>query len=89
MVASLKDLQEVLGRHQDRHVQADTLRALARDLAGEPGSSDALLALGVVVERLDTEQAEARAEFADRFAAFASKRQRRLVAATFGGGKPK
>jgi CHAD domain-containing protein len=85
MVASLKDLQEVLGRHQDRNVQADTLRALARDLVREPGGPDAVLALGVVVERLEKEQAEARGEFAERFAAFASKKQRRLVAATFGG----
>jgi CHAD domain-containing protein len=85
MVASLKDLQEVLGRHQDRDVQADTLRALARDLAREPGTSDTLLALGVVVERLDKEQADARGEFAERFAAFASKQQRALVKQTFGG----
>lgn len=88
LVSSLKGLQEVLGRHQDRHVQADTLRALARELhKASTAGSDALLALGVVVERLDTEQAEARAEFGERFAAFASKQQRKLVADTFGAGR--
>jgi CHAD domain-containing protein len=71
LVASLKGLQDVLGRHQDREVQAENLRALAPELAALPGGADALLALGALVDRLQTEQHEARAHFVDRFGAFA------------------
>ena len=85
MVASLKDLQSVLGLHQDRAVQAEALRELARDIGAQPGGPDALLALGVVIERLENEQHDARDDFAERFGAFATKRQRRLVRETFGG----
>jgi CHAD domain-containing protein len=75
MVKSLKGLQDMLGRFQDREVQANALRELAPEVA-EPR---ALMAMGVLVERFMTEEAAARAEFADRFADFASKEQRRLV----------
>jgi hypothetical protein len=39
--------------------------------------------LGVLVDRLDSGQRTARAQFADRFAAFAADSQRKLVARTF------
>jgi len=86
MVKSLKGLQDVLGTHQDREVQADSLRSLADDLAGMPGGPDALLALGVLVDLLGGEQRSARAGFAERFAAFAAPGQRKLVKATFRDG---
>jgi CHAD domain-containing protein len=86
MVKSLKGLQDVLGTHQDREVQADNLRSLADDLAGMPGGPDALLALGVLVDLLGGEQRSARAGFAERFAAFAAPGQRKLVKATFRDG---
>jgi CHAD domain-containing protein len=75
MVKSLKGLQDMLGRFQDREVQANSLRELAPEVA-EPR---ALMAMGVLVERFMQEEAAARAEFADRFGAFASKEQRKLV----------
>lgn len=83
LVKTLKGLQDVLGTHQDREVQADHLRALAPELAVQPGGPEALLALGVLVERLQAEQREARAGFAERFAAFAAPDQRELVRRTF------
>ena len=75
MVKSLKGLQDMLGRFQDREVQANSLRELAAEVA-EPR---ALMAMGVLVERFMEEEAAARAEFADRFAAFAAKEQRLLI----------
>ena len=84
MVRSLKGLQDVLGTHQDREVQADHLRDLADELAGQVGGPEALLVLGVLVDRLAAEQHEARARFAEAFADFASKPQRKLVQRTFG-----
>ena len=74
MVKSLKGLQDVLGTHQDREVQADHLRELADELAGQVGGPEALLVLGVLVDQLEAEQRAARGQFAERFAEFASKR---------------
>jgi CHAD domain-containing protein len=84
MVGSLKGLQDVLGRFQDREVQADLLRSLGDDVAALEGGAPALMAMGVLVQRLLADQAAARTEFAESFAAFADKQQRRLVAKTFG-----
>jgi len=83
MVKSLKSLQDVLGRHQDREVQQATLRSLADDVAGRPGGRAALMAMGALADRLLADEHAAREEFAERFAAFGSKRQRKLVDETF------
>ena len=85
MVKTLNGLQDVLGTHQDREVQADHLRSLADELAGGVGGPEALMVLGVLVDRLEAEQRAARSHFAERFAAFAAKDQRKLVSATFRG----
>ena len=84
MVGTLKGLQDVLGRFQDREVQADSLRALGDEIAVAEGGAAALMAMGVLVRRLLEEQEAARAEFDESFARFAAKPQRKLVEATFG-----
>jgi CHAD domain-containing protein len=84
MVSSLKGLQDVLGRFQDREVQADALRALGDDIAAIEGGAAALMAMGVLVQRLVAEQEQAREQFDERFALFAAKPQRTLVKQTFG-----
>jgi CHAD domain-containing protein len=83
LVKALKDLQDVLGRHQDRQVQVEMLRSLGAEVGALPGGTAALMALGMLAERLEAEQQAARAAFAVRFDAFAAKRQRRLVRDTF------
>jgi CHAD domain-containing protein len=84
MIKTLKALQDTLGRHQDREVQVATLRGLTGEVAALPGGAQALLAMGLLVDRLAIDAAAARDEFAERFAAFASKSQRKLVRETFG-----
>ena len=84
MVATLKGLQDVLGRFQDREVQAELLRSLGDEVAALEGGAAALMAMGVLVARLGDDQARARGEFADSFAGFAAKAQRKLVDQTFG-----
>jgi CHAD domain-containing protein len=84
MVATLKGLQDVLGRFQDREVQADALRALGDEIAALEGGAAALMAMGVLVQRLAEEQAQARRQFAERLATFAARSQRKLVDETFG-----
>jgi len=85
MVKTLKGLQDVLGTHQDRAVQVESLRSLADELARQPDGPDALLALGSLVDGLEHEQHEARAHFAESFEPFAAKAQRKLVDTTFRG----
>jgi CHAD domain-containing protein len=84
MVATLKGLQDVLGRFQDREVQAELLRSLGDEVAVLEGGAAALMAMGVLVQRLGDEQSAAREEFAESFAGFAAKPQRKLVDETFG-----
>jgi CHAD domain-containing protein len=86
MVKALKDLQDVLGRHQDREVQGATVRGLADPVAAQPGGPEALIAMGVLVRALAADERAARREFAKAFLAFSSPAQRRLVKATFGQG---
>jgi CHAD domain-containing protein len=83
MVSALKGLQDVLGRFQDRAVQAELLLGLGDELAVSEGGPDALMALGLVVEALHADQDAARAAFAERFERFAAPKQRALVRDTF------
>jgi CHAD domain-containing protein len=84
MVSSLKALQDTLGRFQDREVQAELIASLGEDIRTARDGARALMAMGLLVDRLEVQQAAAREEFAERFEAFASKRQRALVKETFG-----
>lgn len=83
MVATLKSLQDSLGRFQDREVQAAMLRELEPEVARRDGGDVDARAMDSLVARLEADQQAARAEFADRFAAFASKDQRKVVKKTF------
>jgi CHAD domain-containing protein len=85
LLRSLKDLQELLGRHQDREVQVAMIQTLAPDVAQMPGGPAACLAMGVLVERLADDERAARREFAERFVRFADDEQRRRVAEAFAG----
>jgi CHAD domain-containing protein len=84
MIKTLKALQDVLGRHHDRDVQAATLRSLREEVAALPGGSAALMAMGLLVERVLEDQRAAQGEFREVFASFASKGERRIVKETFG-----
>ena len=84
LVKSLKALQDVLGRHQDREVQVALLRSLADEVSTLPGGPAALMAMGMLVDRLGLDELAARGEFAESFAAFASSEQDGIVKDTFG-----
>jgi CHAD domain-containing protein len=83
MVRTLKALQDSLGRFQDREIQVAELHSLGGAVAALENGPAALMAMGRLVDRLHGEQAAARAEFDERFAAFAAKPQRALVRKTF------
>jgi CHAD domain-containing protein len=83
MIKSLKSLQDVLGRHQDREVQVALLRSLGHEVGKADHAEAALMAMGALIGRLAEDERVARSEFAASFAAFAAKDQRRLVKETF------
>jgi CHAD domain-containing protein len=83
MVRTLKALQDTLGRFQDREVQATMLRSISAEVGQRAGGAETLMAMGVLVERLQEQQDVARAEFNERFAAFSAPEQRELVKTTF------
>ena len=84
LVSGLKDLQNVLGRFQDRAVQVETLHAMRDDLAAEPEGPAALIALGPVLDALLADQEAAREEFAAAFEAFEQAAGRKRVRKAFG-----
>ena len=83
LVKLLKSLQDVLGRHQDREIQVEALRHLGPDVAAASDGARAVMAMGMLVERLEADQLAARESFAARFAPFASRAQRKVVKDTF------
>jgi len=83
LIKTLKGVQDVLGRHQDREVQIQMLRELSAEVASQFGGAEALMAMGILIERLEQDAAAAREEFAASFADFASAEQRKLVKDTF------
>jgi CHAD domain-containing protein len=83
LVRSLKALQDLLGRHQDREVQIAMLRSSVEEVATLPGGGAACMAMGALVDRLRVDEQAARDEFAERFAELAAGAQRALVRETF------
>jgi CHAD domain-containing protein len=83
MIKTLKNLQNVLGRHQDREIQVVTVRSLREEVAAGPGGPAAVPALELLIERLAEDQQASRSAFAERFEAFASRERRRLIKDTF------
>jgi CHAD domain-containing protein len=72
VVGDLKQLQDCLGEFQDSQVQREEIHALADAMLAEHAAPAAtLLAMGEVAAGLAASQAEARADFARRFARFA------------------
>jgi CHAD domain-containing protein len=92
LIKSLKQLQDILGEHQDLQVQQDRLRKTARELGKSrpAGWVDALLLTGGLIERYSQRQATVRQRFSAGFSQFAHTRNRarlrRLVEAA--GGNP-
>src|SRR5690348_7175719 len=80
VVGDLKQLQDCLGDFQDSEVQRDEIRTLADAMLDERAAPAAtLLAMGEIAAKLARGQAEARDEFAARFARFAGPAGRERV----------
>ena len=80
VVGDLKSLQDCLGDFQDSQVQREEIHALADAMLAERAAPAAtLLAMGEIAAKLTLSQAEARADFARRFARFAGPAGREHV----------
>lgn len=88
VVSALRGLQDNLGAFQDSQVQRQAVEGFAEQLAAT-GSNPAasLLAIGRLVAVFDERQRHARAEFTERFAAFAAPENRRRLAELTGGDR--
>ncbi len=82
-ITSLKAVQDVLGRHQDREVQIAMLRSLADQVATLPGGPAACMAMGVLVDRLTLDEAAARREFGEVFVELSAESRRTVFGETF------
>jgi CHAD domain-containing protein len=72
VIGDLKQLQDCLGEFQDSQVQREEIHALADAMLAEHAAPAAtLLAMGEIAANLAHSQAQARADFAQRFARFA------------------
>jgi hypothetical protein len=60
------------------------LRSLADEVAGLPRGPQAVLAMGVLIDRLWADERQARREFGERFELLASSERHAQVKATFG-----
>lgn len=79
VIAPLKTVQDVLGRHQDRQVQMAMLRRVADEVATLPRGPQAVLAMGVLHERLDHDAHRARVEAAGSLAELGDAGPRHLI----------
>jgi CHAD domain-containing protein len=86
VVGDLKSLQDCLGEFQDSQVQREEIHALADAMLAERAAPAAtLLAMGEIAARLAVSQAEARADFARRFARFAGPPGRQRIRTLLAG----
>lgn len=84
LIKALKRLQDNLGDFNDLEVQQDSLQRFAHDMFQEGlATEETLMALGRLVDRLETRQAAERQRFQQEFAKFASKKNRVRFRALF------
>lgn len=84
LISELKSLQNNLGDVQDLEVQRLALDGFAREMLEEgPVASGTVMAMGRLAASLEERQHVARDEFADRFARFARKKNRRTFRQLF------
>ena len=69
-IKNLKGLQEVLGNFQDYAVQENTLKLFSEEMLNNNIHANTLLAMGVLIQNLDTLRGNARKDFSSKFATF-------------------
>lgn len=88
LIKHLKNLQEVLGDFQDYAVQESNLKLFSEEMIALKTPANTFLAMGVLIQELDTRKYHARRHFTARFAVFAGTENQQAFAALFTGNKP-
>jgi CHAD domain-containing protein len=70
LIKKLKDLQEVLGDFQDYEVQESNLKKFSNEMLTKNTPVNTFLAMGVLIQNLDTHKCRARKQFESRFEAY-------------------
>ena len=84
LIRHLKVLQENLGEYQDLHVQADTIKQLARQMARQGiGHAGTYLAMGALAGRLEQKMLTVHEQFNGCYAQFAKTRIAKLFRQLF------
>jgi CHAD domain-containing protein len=69
-IKNLKGLQEVLGNFQDLAVQENALKLFSEEMLNNNIQASTILAMGVLIQHLDTLRSNARKDFSSKFAIF-------------------
>ncbi|MGR8998999.1 MAG: CHAD domain-containing protein [Gammaproteobacteria bacterium] len=83
LIKSLKGLQEVLGSFQDYAVQENTLKLFSEEMLNNNIHANTLLAMGVLIQNLDTLRRKARTDFSSKFASFKQEENRSAFKSLF------
>lgn len=70
LLRALKGLQSVLGDFQDYEIQENNIKHFSAEMMEDNIASDTLLAMGVLIQYLDTMKCTARNDFAEQFSRF-------------------
>jgi len=70
VIMNLKDLQCALGSFQDLTVQESTLKLFGEEMLNDNSHSNTLLAMGVLIQNLETLRVNARKDLSSKFATF-------------------
>jgi CHAD domain-containing protein len=70
LIKNLKGLQEVLGNFQDLSVQVSTLKLFSQEMLSNHCHANTLVAMGVLIQNLETFRVNARKDFSSKFATF-------------------
>jgi len=83
LIKNLKGLQEVLSDFQDYAVQESNLRLFSDEMITLNTPANTFMAMGVLIQELDTRKYHARRHFTARFSEFASTENQQVFAALF------
>lgn len=85
VLKTLKGFQDVLGDFQDYQVQETTLAEFSVEMRNHAVAEATFLAMDKLIENLETQRCQARAEMAGRFAKFNTSKNKTLFKKLFAG----
>ncbi|MDD2739552.1 MAG: CHAD domain-containing protein, partial [Methylomonas lenta] len=83
LIKALKGFQDVLGNIQDVDVQVTNLKKFSEEMMANKVQSNTFLAMGVLVQNLETMRCAARKDFAKQFTLFNQEKNRIIFKSLF------